>query len=127
MRHAGGSRGQAGIEGVATAAALRCALRCRLLDDRRRRGDLRLITRLGRLPIDRTGRRLHRGRRRDVGLNGGGLTAGDALGNALGAAPELPQALLELPVAILQLLVLPGDLPQLILKLLNSHFRVDIV
>jgi hypothetical protein len=45
----------------------------------------------------------------------------------LGAAPELPQALLELPVAILQLLVLAGDLPQLILKLLNSHFRVDIV
>ncbi len=93
-----------------------------LLNDRRRSGNLRLITRLGlRLPEGRT--RLHRGSRGDVGLGDGGLTHGGALRAAL----EQPQALFELPVAVLQLLILAGELPQLILKLLNSHFRVGIV
>jgi hypothetical protein len=35
------------------------------------------------------------------------------------------QALLKLPVAVLQFLVLAGELPQLILKLLDAHFRID--
>ena len=43
------------------------------------------------------------------------------------AALKQPQALFELPVAVLQLFILAGELPQLILKLLNPHFRVGIV
>ena len=40
---------------------------------------------------------------------------------------ELPQALLELAVAILQFLVLAGQLPQLVLKPLDPHLEVGIV
>ena len=46
-------------------------------------------------------------------------------GSGLRAALKQPQAIFELPIAILQLLILAGELPQLILKLLNPHFRVD--
>ncbi len=64
-----------------------------------------------------------RGNGGDVGLADGGLTPG----RGLGAALKQPQALFELPVAVLQLFILAGELPQLILKLLNPHFRVGIV
>ena len=47
-------------------------------------------------------------------------------GSGLCAALKRPQALLELPVPVLQFLVLAGELPQLILELLNAHFRIDI-
>jgi hypothetical protein len=66
---------------------------------------------------------LHRGSGGDTGLGDGRLTAGGAGRAAL----QRPQAIFELPVAVLQFLVLAGELPQLVLKLLNSHFRVDIV
>jgi hypothetical protein len=66
--------------------------------------------------------RLHRGSRRDPRLDDGWL----ACGSAWRAALKRPQALLELPVAVLQFLVLAGELPQMILKLLDSHFRVDV-
>ena len=59
----------------------------------------------------------------DVRLGDGRLTAG----RALCAALKQPQAIFELPVAILQFLILAGELPQLVLKLLNPHFRVDII
>jgi hypothetical protein len=59
----------------------------------------------------------------DVGLDYGGLSARSALHAPL----KHPQALFELPVAVLQLLILAGELPQLILKPLNSHFRVGVI
>ena len=43
------------------------------------------------------------------------------------AALQQPQAVLELPVAVLQFLVLAGELPQLIFQLLDPHFRIAIV
>ena len=52
-------------------------------------------------------------------------TAGRGLQHA--AAAERPQALFELAVAVLQLLVLAGELPQLVLQLLDPHFQVDII
>ena len=51
-------------------------------------------------------------------------TRGSA-GGGLRTALQRLQPLFELPVAVLQLLVLAGELPQLILKLLDAHFRVD--
>jgi hypothetical protein len=118
-RRARGIRRLAGIEGVATAPALRRRHTWRFLNDRRRRGNLLVITRLWLwLPIGRIG--LDRRCGGNAGLDGGGLAAGDGLR----AAPELPQALFELPVAIQQLFVLAGELAQLILELLDSHFRV---
>jgi hypothetical protein len=45
----------------------------------------------------------------------------------LRATLQQPEALLELPVAVLQLLVLAGELPQLILKPLDLKFRVGVV
>ncbi len=74
-----------------------------------------------RRPIRRI--RLDRGNCCDVGLADGGLTAGRGKRTAL----KQPQALFELPVAVLQLLILAGELPQLILELLNPHFGVDIL
>src|SRR3954452_13145623 len=44
-----------------------------------------------------------------------------------GRRTQLPETLLELPVAVLQLLVLAGELPQLVLKLLDADFRIDVV
>ncbi len=67
--------------------------------------------------------RLHRGRRRSVGQAGGLAAAGSGLRASL----KQPQALFELPVTVLQFLVLPGELPQLVFELLNPDFRVDIV
>jgi len=97
-----------------------------LLNDRRRRRNLRLlIARLGlpvcrlgllRRAIGRTGRH-RRGVRRSSRPSRSGLHAG----------LKLPQALFELAVAILQLFVLAGQLPQLILEPLDAHFRIDII
>ena len=105
-----------GIEGVATPApGLRRA--SRFLHDRRRRGDL--LLRIARLLIVRG--ELHRRRGGDAGLGDRGRSAGGGLRTTL----QRLQALFELPVAVLQLLVLAGELPQLILKLLDTHFRID--
>jgi hypothetical protein len=94
----------------------------RVLDDGRRSGNLLVVTRLNlRRPVRRI--RLDRGNCGNVGLGDGGLSAG----RGLRAALKRPQALFELPVAVLQLLILAGELPQLILKLLDPHFRVGIL
>jgi hypothetical protein len=58
-----------------------------------------------------------------IGLSDGRQSAGSRLGASL----KLPQALFELPVAVLQLFVLAGELPQLIFKPLNADLGVDIV
>jgi hypothetical protein len=109
-----------GIKGIATAPAWRWWHAFRLLGDRRR--DLLAISRLDRwLPVGRTG--LRWGHRGDVGLGDRILAAGAGLRAAL----QRPQALFELPVAILQLLILAGQLPQLILELLNAHRRIFVV
>src|SRR5439155_232660 len=42
-------------------------------------------------------------------------------------AAELAQAILELPVAVLQFLVLPGELAKLVFQPLDPQFRVAIV
>ena len=117
-RRTGGVRVLGRIESVATAPAR--GLSRSFLDDRSRSGDLRLIAGLGRgLPIGRIW--LHDG---DIGLLGNGWRSA---GSTLGAALKQFQALFELPVTILQFLVLAGELPQLILKLLNPDFRINVV
>jgi hypothetical protein len=126
LRRARGIRIPGGIEGVATTPALHLRnsrWRCLwFLDDRCRSGNLLVVTRLGLwLPERRI--RLYRRRRGDAGLTDGRLTAGGGLRAAL----KQLQAIFELPVAVLQLLILAGELPQLIFKLLNSQFRVDII
>jgi hypothetical protein len=45
----------------------------------------------------------------------------------LRTALHLPQALLELAVAELQLLILAGELPQLILQPLDPQFRILVI
>ena len=111
------------------------------MHDRSGRGDLRLLVIAGlRLRIALLARSLlriglllriallrwaglNRGWNRSyAGLRNAGLAAG-----CLRRGAELAQPLFELTVAVLQFLVLAGELPQLVLKLLNSHFRVDIV
>ena len=128
-RRAGRVRILAGIEGIAAAAAGRRRRR-RLLHDRRGRGDLRLlVARLG-LRIARlawaAGRRIGLRRRRHRGHAGLGhrRLAGRRRGRA---AAELPQPLLELAVAILQFLVLAGQLPQLVFEPLDPHLEIGIV
>jgi len=115
------------IAGAATAPAGRpCRHSRRFLDDRGRCGDLRLVTRLGlRLPHQRC--RLHRRSGGDAGLDHGrlltccgGLTGG-------GATLKRPQALFELPVAVLQFLVLAGELAKLVFQPLDPQFQVAIV
>jgi len=109
------------IEGIATAQASGRHSPW-FLHDRRRRGNLLVIPRLD-LWLPQRRIRLHRRGRRNVGLGERGLTAGSSLCAAL----QQPQAVFELPVAILQFLILAGELPQLILKLLNPHFRVETI
>jgi hypothetical protein len=48
-------------------------------------------------------------------------------GSRLGTALQLTQALFELAIAILQLLVLAGELPQLVFQPLNAHFRIRVI
>ena len=55
-------------------------------------------------------------------LNDLGLAAGRVRRGA-----ELPHSLFELAVAVLQLLVLTGQLPQLAFQPLDPHFLVGIV
>ena len=83
------------------------------------RRDLLVVGRLlnRRLPGSRAG--LLRWIGRDVGLGDGRRAA------RRGA--QLPEAILELPVAVLQLLILAGELSQLVLKLLDPDFRIDVV
>jgi hypothetical protein len=50
-----------------------------------------------------------------------------AAGGSLRTTLEQAQPVFELPVAKLQFFVLPGELPDLILQLLNSDFRIDLV
>ena len=119
-----GIRNLTGIEGIAAAPARRGRHPCRFLNDRGRSGDLRLVTGL-RLRLPRG--RLHRRSGGDAGLHHGRLTCGGLTGrNTRCATLKRPQALLKLPVAVLQLFVLAGELPQLIFELLDAHFRVDL-
>ena len=67
--------------------------------------------------------RLRRGCRGDIGLGCGGRSAGGCLRTTL----QRPQPLLELPVAVLQLLVLAGELAQPVLQLLDSQLRIGII
>ena len=77
--------------------------------------------RLG-LPGGRIG--LDRGRHRGhAGLSHRRL-AGRGYGSS---ATKLPQALLELAVAILQFLVLAGHLPKLVFEALDAHLQIRIV
>ena len=54
---------------------------------------------------------------REAGLSGGG---------GLRTPLKLPQPLFELPVAVLQFLVLAGELPELVLELLNAQLGVGL-
>jgi hypothetical protein len=116
-RRAGSVRILVGIEGIATAAAWRRWLAFRFRHNRRRSCGLLAIRRLRRRrPVGGAGlRRRHGG---DIGL---------ADRSPLRAALKGLQAFFELPVAILQFLVLAGQLPELILELLNAHLRILVV
>ena len=124
----------AGIKGVAPASAGR-GRRRGLLHDRRGSCDLRLIAPLrlaiawlrlaiARLSLRRSIRCI--GLRRRIGGNAG---LGDRrLAASYGRrAAELPQALFQLTVAVLQLLVLAGQLPQLVLQPLDPHLHIRII
>ncbi len=117
----------AGVEGIATAAAgrrWRAALRW-LLDDRRLAAAICGCDNLGWPCGCRIGWRLRRRqapRRRWAGLPAAGRPA-----RLRRAALKRPQPLLELPVAVLQFLVLAGELPQPVLELLDSHFQIGII
>ena len=125
----------AGIEGVATTPALALRSFLRRLNDRSRCCNLLLIIR-GLLAAGLATRRIRLSSRRgcDDGLGysrlGNDALLGDGRlpgGRRLCTALEHPQTLFELPVAVLQFLVLARELPELILKLLNTHFRIGIV
>ncbi len=123
-RRAGSIRILIGIERIATAAALRrrrCPL---LLHDRAWSCDLRIVARLLglRLPIGRIG--INRGQCWHARLSGdNSLTAG-----CVGRRTLQPlQAILELPVAVFQFLILTGEPPQLIFQLLDPHFRIAVI
>jgi hypothetical protein len=130
----------AGVEGIATAAA-KGWRRGWVLHDRRRRRNLRLLVgrlrlRIGRLSLRVAWLGLGLPRER-IGLNGsrqrrycGNAGLGHwrlAGGTCSRATAKLPQPLLELTVAILQFLVLAGQLPQLVFKPLDPHLEVGIV
>jgi hypothetical protein len=123
----------AGIEGIAAAAAA-YRRRRRILDDWRGRSDLRLIARrplrIGWLPlrVARLCRRLLVGRLR---RRGGNARLGDGRRSAWAggstdrcAAAELAQPVLELPVAVLQFLVLAGELTELAFQPLDPQFKI---
>src|SRR5262249_5204600 len=124
---------------AATAGPAGCRL---LLHDRRGIGDLLLrvallllrvallrigllLLRIALLWLAVAGLGLHGLCRRLAGSRGGG----DALlaGCSRGRAAELAQPLLELTVAILQFLVLAGELAQLLLQPLDAHLRIRII
>ena len=113
-----------GVKGVATPAARRRYARG-LLNDGRGSGDLRLIA-SRRLLID-DGRRLYWRQRGRIRQGNTGLARKRSLRTRLGTALKHPQTLFQLPVTVLQLLVLPGELPQLVFELLDPGLRIDIV
>ena len=127
----------AGIERIAAATAERRCCRL-LLHDRCGGCDLRLLIsrlhlriallslRIARLCLGLPGGRigLSRGRRRGhAGLSHRGL-AGGGCGRI---ATELAQAVLELAVAVLQFLVLAGQLPELVFQPLDPHLQIGII
>ena len=63
------------------------------------------------------------------GCDGGAAATpgGGRRGCRLRAALQRPQALLELPVAVLQFLVLAGELAQPVLEPLDPHLRIGII
>jgi hypothetical protein len=65
------------------------------------------------------GARWRRRNRRHVRLGGRSLSAR--------GRTKLPQPLFELPVPVLQLLVLAGQLPKLALQPLDPHFHIGII
>ena len=130
------------VEGIAAAAAAGRRGR-RFLHDRRGRGNLRLLViaglglrialllprpllriallRIALLPLRRA--RLNGSRRRGhVGLRHRRLAARRGRRGA-----KLAQPLFELPVAVLQLLVLAGQLPELVFQPLDPHFQIGVV
>ena len=119
-----------GIESIATTADLACP--GRLPNDRCGRRDLLVVARLE-LWLAEGWIGLHRRRRRDTRLGDiglGDIGLGDRRltgGGALRASLKQPQALFQLAIAVLQFLILPGELAQLILQLLDSHFWVSSV
>ena len=129
-RRAGRVRVLAGIEGIA-AAARRGRGAGWLLDDRRGRRDLLLLV-AGCCADSRLGPAGPAAARADAGA---GRTAAGGTAATLGWAgrapaarrPELPQPLFELAVAVLQFLVLAGELSQLVFKPLDAHFGVGII
>jgi hypothetical protein len=58
---------------------------------------------------------------------GDGWRGGRAAGSGLRPSLQEPQALFELSVAVLQLLILASELAQLIFELLDPHFRVGVI
>ena len=97
---------------IATLAALRL---------RRIAGLRRRIAGLGlRLAVARL--KLHRRCRGDARLGGRRHT-----GPGLHAALQLPQPILELAIAILQFLVLAGELAKLLFQLLDAQLRIRII
>jgi hypothetical protein len=141
-RRAGGVGILAGIEGITATAAT--GLRgCRVLHDRRRRRDLRLLVvaglglrialllarpllritllRIALLPLRRTGlnRRRSRGR---AGLRHRRLATRRGRCGA-----KLTQPILKLAVTVLQFLVLAGQLPKLVFQPLDPHFQVGVI
>jgi hypothetical protein len=146
-RRTGGVRILRGIEGIAAAAVTHSGRR-RFLHDRRGGCDLRLLIaalllrirllrrrllitflgllvsallRIGRLPVAGIGlRRRHRGDAR--------LSCRRRRARCCGRrGTELAQPVLELAVAVLQFLVLAGDLAKLVLQPLDAHLEVDIL
>ena len=131
-----------GIEGIAAAAI--AGRRCRFLHDRRGGCNLRLavaalLLRIGllrgRLLIAGLGllvSALLRVGRRRLPVAGIGLRW-RCSGNAgfgrrgTGRGAKLAQPLFKLPVAVLQFLVLAGDLPKLVLQPLDAYFEVGIL
>ena len=88
---------------------------------------LRLVAallRIARLRLPGGRRLLRRRHRGDAGL---GSRRRRRAGRSSGAAAELAQAFLELPVAVLQLLILAGHLPELVLQPLDTQLKVRVL
>ena len=105
-------RVQRGIERIAMSPTLGCRW---LLGDGR--DDRRLIVRV----------RLHGRQRGRAGLGIVGRNRAGLGRRRLRTSLKQSQPLLELAVAVLQLLILAGELPKLIFKLLDSNLGVDLV
>ncbi len=140
-RRAGGAGVLAGIEGITATAAT--GLRgCRVLRDRRGRCDLRLLVVAGLgLRIALLARALLRIallRIALLSLRRAGLNRGRCCGHvrlrSRGLATrrgrcgaKLAQPILKLAVAVLQFLVLAGQLPELVFQPLDPHFQIGVI